>query len=76
MNDDVPFEDIKSQIDENYKNFTESKKGLLKLVSNYLVLLKKKNMNHCLEIQKILSLFKMQCLLQQMKLEEHLIHLE
>ena len=40
--DDVPFEDIKSQIDENYKNFTESKKGLSEASEQLLSFIKEK----------------------------------
>ena len=41
-NDDVPFEVIKSQIDENYKNFTESKKGLTEASEQLLSFIKEK----------------------------------
>ncbi|MDC1082343.1 penicillin-binding protein 2 [Candidatus Pelagibacter sp.] len=41
-NDDVPFEVIKSQIDENYKNFTESKKGLIEASEQLLSFIKEK----------------------------------
>ena len=40
--DDVPFEDIKSQIDENYKNFTEQKKGLTEASEQLLSFIKEK----------------------------------
>ena len=41
-NDDVTFEVIKSQIDENYKNFTESKKGLTEASEQLLSFIKEK----------------------------------
>ena len=41
-NDDVPFEVIKSQMDENYKNFTESKKGLTEASEQLLSFIKEK----------------------------------
>jgi penicillin-binding protein 2 len=40
--DDVSFEDIKSQIDENYKNFTEQKKGLTEASEQLLSFIKEK----------------------------------
>ena len=47
-----------------------------KQVMDCSLLKKKKNTKHCIKIIKILNSFKKQCLHQQMKQEEPLIHLE